>query len=221
LETYRYRLKSAPERRIAVRTGAIQHYTEGMDVWVNSENTHLQMARYFDRSLSAVIRYWGARKDVDDEVVEDTIADELGVARGGRISVAPGSVLVTGAGALTETHGVQKVFHVASVMGVPGQGWVAVPNVWDCVTKCLRRADSDRLDGAEPTTIAFPMLGTGHGGVDVYTAAPKLIQAAVSYLREHSRSRLSTVYFMAWNGRDLEACLSYLEASDELEREPG
>jgi len=37
-------------------TGDIQNIKE-IDVWVNSENTNMQMARHFERSISAIIRY--------------------------------------------------------------------------------------------------------------------------------------------------------------------
>ena len=72
------------------------------------------------------------------------VIKELAAAKGERRqSVPPGAVLVTGAGALGETHGVKKVFHVASVQpNQVGDGWRAVDRVERCVALCLRKADS-------------------------------------------------------------------------------
>ena len=80
LGTTEYRLVERPGTTIEIRTGDIARWTKGADVWVNSENTNLQMARFYERSLSATIRYRGAKKNEDGEIVEDTVANEL-VAR--------------------------------------------------------------------------------------------------------------------------------------------
>jgi hypothetical protein len=77
---YPYKLKSAPAKIIGLITGDIRD-VKGVDVWVNSENTNMQMARHFDRSISSVIRYCGA-KTKHGIVVEDTIAKELAEAVG-------------------------------------------------------------------------------------------------------------------------------------------
>src|SRR5438874_490873 len=46
-----YRLQNAPTQRIAIITGDLRN-VRGMDVWVNAENTNMQMARFYDRSMS-------------------------------------------------------------------------------------------------------------------------------------------------------------------------
>ena len=75
-EWYRYDLVGLVDKQVCVVTGDIQN-VRGVDIWVNSENTDMQMARHFDRSVSGVIRYGGAKKDGDDHVEVDMIADEL------------------------------------------------------------------------------------------------------------------------------------------------
>src|SRR5215204_2563325 len=62
LEEHVFRLVSQPAKRLSVITGDIRERRD-IDVWVNSENTNMQMSRFYDRSLSAVIRYEGAEKD--------------------------------------------------------------------------------------------------------------------------------------------------------------
>ncbi|MGH3825351.1 MAG: NUDIX domain-containing protein [Pseudonocardiaceae bacterium] len=126
-----YRIRKRPQRQIHVITGDIREWP-GIDVWVNSENTNMQMARFYDRSLSAMIRYEGAEKDDNGEAIDDTIARELAAAVGGRESVTPGTVYVTGAGALAATRGVKKIFHAATTQGVPGSGYQVMRDVEKC-----------------------------------------------------------------------------------------
>jgi O-acetyl-ADP-ribose deacetylase (regulator of RNase III) len=216
IETYCYKLKGNQVKRIAVITGDIMDHPEKIDIWVNSENTNMQMARYFDRSFSAVVRFNGAKKDENDEIIEDSIAIQLAIAKGNRETVNPFTVLVTDGGALERSRCVKKIFHIAATMGVPGVGWTAIKPVYSSITKCLRVADSRTED---LKSIIFPMLGTGIGGLDVYEVAPQLINAAVSYLVSFPDSRIETIFFTAWNGRDLEACIDTLDNMVEIEKE--
>ena len=219
LAEYPYRMVSQPGRQISVITGDMRQWHD-IDVWVNSENTNLQMARYYDRSLSAMIRYEGAEKDDNGELVKDTIANELVELLAGRESVTPGAVYVTSSGSLAGTMGVKKIFHAATTYGVPGSGYQVIRDVEKCVTNTLRRMDDTRYHADGLGTIVFPMIGTGEGGGDVYTVAPKLIEAAISYFISNRNSRITKVYFSAWNYRDLEACQSAIRANTEIEAAP-
>lgn len=216
LDEHMYRLVSRPQTRIGVITGDLRE-RRGIDVWVNSENTNMQMARFYDKSLSAIIRYEGAMKDENDEVVADTIADELAALLRGKHSVTPGTIYVTGSGALANSHGVKKIFHAATVCGVPGSGYQCMQDVDKCVTNALRRMDHTQYHDDQLRTIVFPMMGTGTGGTKVELVAPRLINAAVSYLVANPDSHVETIYFSAWNHRDLEACIAALKDSEELE----
>jgi O-acetyl-ADP-ribose deacetylase (regulator of RNase III) len=208
LKSLVFRLRERRDTTVEIRTGDLRRWP-GVDVWVNSENTNMQMARFYDRNLSAVIRYYGARKNENDEIVEDTIASELAEKMQGRESVSLGTVFDTSAGALAETHRVKKIFHVALVQGVPGEGYRAAREMIDtCVSRCLRRMDSGGGKTAELKSIAFPMMGTGAGGEDVREVAKLLIGTAVGYLEQNPGSVVEKVIFMAWNRRDLAACLA-------------
>ena len=213
---YPYRLVSQPNKRICIITGDLRE-RRNIDVWVNSENTNMQMSRFYDKSLSAMIRYEGAEKDENGEVVSDTIADELTARLRGRQSVTPGSVYVTGSGALAHTKGVKKIFHAATVCGVPGSGYQCMQNVEKCVVNALTRFDDAQFEGDGLRTIVFPMMGTGAGGTKVEEVAQRLIGAAVSYLLNNPESKAETVYFSAWNYRDLEACRAALREIREVE----
>jgi O-acetyl-ADP-ribose deacetylase (regulator of RNase III) len=215
IKTYRYRLNAHKEKKIAVITGDLMSHAEKIDIWVNSENTNMQMARYYDRSFSAVVRYNGAKKDYNEEIIEDSIAIQLAKAKGDRETVNPFTVLVTDAGALEQSRGVKRIFHIAATMGVPGIGWTAIEPVYKSITKCLQVADARNED---LKSIIFPMLGTGIGGLDVYEVAPQLIKTAISHLIANPDSQIETIYFTAWNGRDLEACIDTLDYLEEVEK---
>lgn len=210
LQSFPFRHREYPNKKITVLTGDIQE-RRGIDVWVNSENTNMQMARFYDRGVSALIRYLGAKKDAFQVPAEDTIANELAAMMKGRDSVPAGTVCSTTSGDLARTHGVRRIFHVAAVVGTPGSGYVPIVDVEKCVGSALRLADSERM-----RSIAFPMMGTGTGGAEVSKVAPRLLQAAISYLGNSAESTVETVYFVAWNQRDLDACFSALNASDEM-----
>jgi nudix-type nucleoside diphosphatase (YffH/AdpP family) len=216
LDEHAYRLVAQPDRQISVVTGDLREQRQ-IDVWVNSENTNMQMARFYDRSVSAMIRYAGAEKDDNGEVIDDTIAKELTLRLNGRESVTPGTVYVTGSGALASTNQVKRIFHAATAHGVPGGGYRLMQNVETCVTACLRRMETESQRAGSLHTIVFPMIGTGEGGGDVNDVAPRLIQAAISYLRNKPDSQVTKVYFSAWSQRDLDACQATLTASDDVE----
>ncbi|MGH3828954.1 MAG: macro domain-containing protein [Pseudonocardiaceae bacterium] len=216
LKEHPYRLRKHPQRRIHVITGDIREWP-GIDVWVNSENTNMQMARFYDRSLSAMIRYEGAAKDDNGEVIDDTIARELAAVLGGRESVTPGTVYVTSAGSLAATRGVKKIFHAATTQGIPGSGYQVMRDVEKCVTTALWRMDHERYRDDKLRSIFFPMMGTGEGGGAVNVVAGRLIRAAVSYFMSNPASNVTTVFFSGWNWRDLDACLAALDGLDDVE----
>ena len=142
-----------------------------MDIWVNSENTNMQMARYFEGSLSGTIRYLGARRDEAGNVNDDVIGNELGRALGSYGSVQPGSVFVTGAGELERTHNVKRIFHVASVQGQFGRGYRQIDDVGCCVTRALEKADSAELASVDFRRSLF--RSSGLGGEEATSRRPR------------------------------------------------
>ncbi len=194
------------KRRLGLITGDLRFVTERLDLWVNSENTNMQMSRFFDRSGSAVIRYFGAERDIAGQVSKDTIADELAQAMGAYKSVPPATVIVTGSGALQASHGVQRLFHVAAVEGALGLGYSPVKDVAACVDNVLAMADKPALDPVKPTSILLPLMGTGSGGAAINEAIDTLFDSAVSYFERCPKSRLAKVCFQVFNSEQLEAC---------------
>ncbi len=83
-EVLRYRLprrltQSSPRldnKRIGMITGDIV-YVEHVDVWVNPENTRMEMARVHEDSVSASIRYHGGKRNARGNLTRDLIGDMI------------------------------------------------------------------------------------------------------------------------------------------------
>ena len=76
---------------------------------------------------------------------------------GTNIEVAPATVLSTGAGKLRKNN-VKWIFHVASVIGQPGEGYRPIERIERCVTNALARADADECRDDGLTSILFPIF---------------------------------------------------------------
>jgi ADP-ribose pyrophosphatase len=211
-EKYRFQISKSKKKKIAIITGDIQNVHD-IDVWVNSENTNMQMARFYDGSISGVIRYMGAKKDEAGGVEEDLIAEALKKEVGQKTSVDAGTVIATTSGELEHSNDVRKIYHVASVEGIVGLGYHPVRNITVCITNALKRADKEEFK-----TILFPLLGTGEGGAGLDQTVKDLFQAAIFHLKQNPESLVEEVYFLAWSDVELKSCLSYLENTPEVKR---
>ncbi|PSB25503.1 macro domain-containing protein [Stenomitos frigidus] len=212
-----FELKDVPGKHVGIITGDLQKVVE-VDIWVNSENTNMQMARYYDRNISGVIRYLGAEKSSSTKRVKrDTIADELLENMDGETYVDGGTIISTSSGQLEKSHNVKKVFHAASVNGQIGKGYIPIQEVNACVTNALRKVDDDFGDEGYKS-ILFPIMGAGAGGADLRASAKQLIDAAISYLEIFTRSTIKYVYFLAWSERERAACEEILASNSRLKR---
>jgi ADP-ribose pyrophosphatase len=218
LSTVRHAFKNK-DLFLGYKTGAIERIRD-VAIWVNSENTDMMMDRFLGRSVSASIRYLGANKDENDNVVEDTIEEALRSAVGQRAHVKIGTVLVTEAGSLRTTHNVRRIFHVATVEGVgAGRGVRADPTKLAlCVDKLLKRVDEENgrfwkswLGTQGYDSILIPMFGAGDGGLPVQEVAQRIIPAAVEYFQYTDRPSLKEIYFLAFTQAERSACDQVLE----------
>lgn len=200
-----YQLSSVPDKWIGYITGNIKNINN-VDIWVNSENTNMEMARYYEHSISATIRYEGATKDDNGYVVDDLIAEDLHKVTRGRDSL-PGNVIVTTSGELEKSNNVKKIFHAAAVMGEPGGGYRPIHNIAQCVQNALKKADSDQLATLDLHSILFPLMGTGgEKRSNAQEMADKLIDVAIEYLKQNPKSRIDKTYFLAYTEQDREIC---------------
>ncbi|GGM40520.1 macro domain-containing protein [Dactylosporangium sucinum] len=193
-----------PDCVIGIRPGRIMRVHD-VDIWVNSENTDMEMARFNEFSISSIIRYNGARRDAAGHVVDDVIADALAKAVDGRRPVAPGAAFVTGSGCLAGTNAVRWIIHVAAVHGEPGAGFRQVRRVGVCVANALAQAERLAREDAEVRTILFPMLGTGGAGAPAPATAGELVDAAAFHLTTTPGTRLRGIYFLAFTDAERAA----------------
>ena len=164
------------------------------------------MARHYEFSISATIRYEGATKDGNGYVVDDLIAKDLRKVTRGR-DCLPGNIVVTTAGELEKSNHVKKIFHAAAVIGEPGSGYRPINNIAQCVRNALRKADSEELTAVELHSILFPLMGTGSTRSSAQEVANKLIDEAVEYMKQNPQSKISKIYFLAYTQQDHEICL--------------
>ncbi|HYX51287.1 MAG TPA: macro domain-containing protein, partial [Ktedonobacteraceae bacterium] len=219
-----FQVKGRGNKKIALITGRIEQVGEA-DVWVSSENTDMQMARYYDRSISGVIRYRGAKKDKAGNVIDDIIAKELKIVVDGKVPVAPTTVFVTDSGELAKPpNNVKKIFHVASVRGEAGIGYEPVKNIQFCVSEVLRVADSEECKASGIKSVLFPLLGAGTAKGNAEDIAQKLIPFALEYFETTKNSAIEYVYFLARTDFEYDVCyrvLQQLEQSGRLVAERG
>jgi O-acetyl-ADP-ribose deacetylase (regulator of RNase III) len=205
-DTKRYKASlGASGKQIGIVTGDLMGI-EDVDVWVSSENTNMQMARFYERSVSGAIRYFGAKRDQAGQVIDDTLAKALAAIVGNHTNVPPATVIATSAGELTESNNVKRIFHAAAVQGQIGQGFVPIKNVDACIKNALKLADSKQEKDANLRSILFPLLGTGQGGGKLQETVNSLVAAAKSYLEGKPGSVIEEAYFLCLIEKDLEEC---------------
>jgi len=207
--TYMYPLASAKDKAIGIITGDLKKIDE-IDVWVNSENTNMQMARHLELSISATIRYLGSKRDKAGRVVEDLISNELREAVG--IGEGPAGVVIpTTSGELKKSHNVKRIFHAAAVTGQVGQGYRPIPEIADCIHNALRLMDSEEMAHENLHSILFPLMGTGITRLEAERIVDKLIGTAISYIEENPETKVQKVYFLAYHEGDLDLCKHYFD----------
>lgn len=200
----RYPLKDRDRHAIGLIGGDLRDI-HGIQVWVNSENTNMQMARSYDRSISSTIRFLGAEKDEHDNILRDVIAEELARKVGSTRAVGPAKVYATPSGALKASNDVDLVMHVAAVEGrEPGGGYKRVENIRQCVTNVL--TELARNEALAAPSVLFPLLGTGMGAGKAEDVVPQLIEAAMTFLDRHRSADIDTVWFLAYTESQWQLC---------------
>ncbi|WP_173156048.1 helix-turn-helix domain-containing protein [Phytohabitans suffuscus] len=216
-ERFLYRLAGERYRAstiVGVITGDIRRVRDA-DVWVNSENTEMRMSRFEEYSISAIIRFDGAKHDERGRVVEDTIAEELARKVSGRAPVAAGSVITTGSGELAEQNRVRHIIHVAAVRGEPGEGYRQVADIGRCVSNVL--VEAERLAAVDSVrSVLIPLLGTGVAGGRLEPTVRTMVASIVDHFTFHHEGGLRTVYLLASTEPEREVCRSVLSGGPFL-----
>ncbi|MDT0269006.1 macro domain-containing protein [Streptomyces sp. DSM 44915] len=148
-----------------------------VDVIVSSENVYLEMSKTFWPTFSGTLRRTCAVRNASGEIVDDVLARELSawLRQNGRpgLPVRPGTVAPTSSGAMAQ-QGVRRIYHAAvAVPLLDREGYQVAP---DDIARAVReafalaRAERGRFD-PPLTSICFPLMGSGRGGVSVETSA--------------------------------------------------
>lgn len=228
-ETLEWCIRGREKARIGLITGDIQE-VKTIDVWVNPENTSMQMARPFENSVSGIIRYLGAKKDpANGQIMEDTIAEALGKAMGKNTAVGPADVLVTESGAMGETHKVRLIYHVAANYGQVGQGYIPIEQVSRCITnalniplgeleRSLENPENDKEGGQEKQhSILFPLMATrSRRGSLLEDRIRPLLGAAIEWLARNENGRFNRVYFLTYTDKEKLVCEELLATDPRL-----
>jgi hypothetical protein len=222
------------ERNIGYITGSI-HNIKDIDAWVNAENTQLEMGRSHEDSVSAMIRYYGARRNSAGYIEDDLIGDALDSRKGDFWSVEPGMVISTPPGELGSCNNVKAILHVAALHGEPGRGYLPIRDHSGCVTRALKEVDALNRDGLEPMiptsggnrrrrswfrfgqvrprrvavsikSVLIPLFGTRSANVYPQDVADRLFRAAVVFFESHPDTALESIYFLASTSDDELIC---------------
>lgn len=201
---------------VGIITGDISR-VDHVDVWVNPESTRMEMARVHDTSVSAFIRYHGAKKDKLGNVKKDLIRDELAEhfpSKAKRSGVEPGAVVATGPGDLEKQY-VRRIFHVAAQHGEPCNGYRTIESYETCIGNALEKLDeiNDSWSSLDTViwplkSIVFPLLGTRGREHLALETTTNLVHEALCYLDLWPETKLEEIYFLAWTRRDLELLIA-------------
>ncbi|HEV2955218.1 MAG TPA: hypothetical protein VGX95_03795 [Xanthobacteraceae bacterium] len=199
-------------KHLGMITGDITK-VEGVDIWVNPENTKMEMARLHDDSVSACIRYFGAKRGPTGSIARDTVRDELRKRIGLGATVEPGTVIATSSGELRRLRGVKIILHVAGQHGEPGRGYMPIRNYRICIDQAIETAE--RLSqhawyrfryGAPFASMIFPLFGTQSSDRDPQDVVVNMVLAARTFLQAHPDAAIKRIYFLAYTDGDRELC---------------
>jgi len=198
----RYQLASDHAQGIlSFVTGDIKSFVSDIpvDVVVSLVDTHVELSRYHDGSVSGTLRYLDASKTEGLRITSDNLRDQIRAiveSKEIKLPVRPTTVIPTPTSELNK-YGVRYVFHVAATEGSPGAGYQMRNETLDgCVRNVFVQIKSLVESGdLESPTVAFPMLGASATGLDINDVAERLIYAIVSEMQDNI---CKEVLVLAW-----------------------
>lgn len=195
-------------------------YATGFDVWVNSENTYMEMARFWDRSVSAQIRKLGAvrRGSLGDDHYKDALGLALAEKVGTRSQVPIGKVFMTRTDPASSLRGKRKVSHVAHVAAVTpnkvGDGFSSGGEIDHCVRSVFKEIRDERrkLRGRGLRSVLFPLIGSGDGGAHPAFVGHQMVISLGHLISEHIANpdansildKISTIGLIAYQPSHLD-----------------
>jgi hypothetical protein len=162
-----------------------------VDIIVVPDNIYFELPQHFKSSVSAAVRRAAAVKSEDGRILTDVVGDELTewLRRHGRVGlpVAPGTVAAAPPGQMAGQH-IRRIYHAAIAVPVPGTNHYDVEPaaIAGSVRNVLAIARAER-DLFQPalSSLAFPLLGAGRGGLSPATSFTWLWTALEREVREN------------------------------------
>jgi hypothetical protein len=194
-----FRLPKNPSQQIIIRTGDIRHVKD-IDVLVTSENTDLQLARYYDPSVSGTLRYLDAERGIDGRVVYDSLDASLKSLikeQNVTLPVMSGTVIAMPTSGLSR-RGIRYLLLAATVRGDGvGTGYSPVGHaeIENCIRDCFRQFDELAQQG-QIHSILFPVFGAGTAKQDPEQAVEFLLPIIVEAMGQTPSCKQANV--LAW-----------------------
>jgi hypothetical protein len=178
----------------------------GIDVIVSSENTYFEMSQSFKASTSARLRRAAAERSPSGVIHWDLATDGLQAwMRENQllgIRMNPGTIAPTDPGALRH-RGIARIYHAAVVEPRLGtqEYYVNPETVGQVVHTVFRTAREERSGlGLKLTSICFPLLGCGRGGLNPMVSFKHTWDAIEEELREDPSWE---IHFVSWKPEDI------------------
>ncbi len=205
----RHNRKDIQLPRFEVAVGDMRE-VKHVDVWINPENTHMEMARVFDTSISGIIRHMSSGWSHGGKRSDDFIRRKLAEALKGE-EIAPGGALMTACkGQLKAEHFVKKVVHVAAVSAngdEPGCGYMAVNDVGICIKNALEKVQDYNLSWMGSghnrlASVVTPLLGVGSNPELAYENVFSLLTHAAQFFDTNPDSMIDRFVVLAYSMED-------------------
>lgn len=217
-----YRLRNGGPT-ISIAVGDIRR-VHGVDVWVNPENTHMEMARVFDSSISGTIRHMSSEWSVKGERSDDFIRRKLAEAMPAATLPAGTALMTPCSGELRREHGVKRVVHVAAVEidgDAPGCGYRSISDVGICLSNALMTVDQHNgkwLGKGRNSlrSVICPLLGVSTSPGQAMANVRSMIRHMVEYFEAFPRSRIRDVSLLAYTLEDHRLLLQAIAQSNAL-----
>jgi O-acetyl-ADP-ribose deacetylase (regulator of RNase III) len=167
-----------------------------IDVIVAPTNIYLELPQPYKASVSAALRRAAARRGADGTILDDPVATELQawMSLNGRrgLPVSAGTVAPTSAGGLAG-QGIRRIYHAAVASPRPGTNEYDVePTAISQAVHATFAAARAERDQFRPrlTSLGFPLLGAGRGGLPPEVSFAWIWAAAERELRADSTWRI-------------------------------
>ena len=188
------------DQQILLATGDIMDINEfNPSVVVSLESEHLQIARYYDRSISGILRYMDAQRSEDNRITKDSLKLSLQkIIKDNDISLptSKATVIATPTDQLAKC-GVKYVFHVATLDGAPGQGYHITPHlIDDCVRNCFDRFAQLSKEDSSLDSILLPLIGSGSSSLTPNEVAMQILKPAIRKMKAIPNCK--KLYLLAW-----------------------